>query len=61
MFCIEKALSFITDKKNLELAASWILNGKITIDGVELKTSLTPDHKYQIIKSYYASSDFTLE
>lgn len=61
MFCIDKALQFLYDKENLELAASWIVNGKITVDGVELKNNLTPEHKYAIIKSYTSSIHFTLE
>ena len=43
------------------MAASWIENNKIIIGDVELKTSLTPDHKYAIIKSYSASKYFTVE
>lgn len=61
MFCIEKALNFINDEKNLKLVASWIQNGKVTIDGVDLKSSLTPDHKYSIIKSIYGSTYFTID
>lgn len=61
MFCIDKALSFISDKDNLEIIANAIENGKLVIDGVELKSSLTPDHKYTFIKSYCGSPDFSLE
>ena len=45
----------------MKLAASWIENGKITIGGIELKTNLTPEHKYAIIKSYTSSKHFTTE
>jgi type I restriction-modification system DNA methylase subunit len=61
MFCIDKALSFLYDVDNLKLAASWIEQGKITVNGVELKTNLTPEHKYAIVKSYTASKGFTAE
>jgi hypothetical protein len=61
MFCIDKALQFLYDEENLKLAASWIENGKITIAGVELKSNLTPEHKYAIIKSYTSSKHFTAE
>lgn len=61
MFCIEKALSFLYDEENLKLAASWIESGKITIDGEELKTTLTPEHKYSIAKAYFSSKYFTVE
>ena len=60
-FCVDKALSFLYDQANLRLAASWITNGKINVDGEELKTALTPEHKYSIIKSYYSSKHFTIE
>ena len=61
MFCIDKALQFLYDEENLKLAASWIENGKISINGVELKTALTPEHRYAIIKSYFSSKHFTVE
>ena len=61
MFCIDKALQFLYDEENLKLAASWIEHGKITVGGVELKTNLTPEHKYAIIKSYTASKHFSAE
>jgi len=49
------------DEENLKLAGSWIESGKITINGVELKTPLTPEHKYAIIKSYCTSKSFSVE
>lgn len=60
-FCIDKALQFLYDEENLKLAASWIEHGKITVGGVELKTALTPEHRYAIIKSYTASKYFSNE
>lgn len=61
MFCIDKALSFLYDESNLKLAASWIFNGKITIEGEDLQSTLTPEHKYSIARTYFASPFFTLE
>jgi hypothetical protein len=48
------------DEENLKVASEWIMNGKITINGVDLKTSLTPEHRYEIIKLYCSSKFFTL-
>ena len=61
MFCIDKALMFLYDQDNLKLAASWIQNGKITVEGESLLTVLTPEHRYAIIKSIYSSPYFTME
>lgn len=61
MFCIDKALSFIIDDENLKLAAQWLRDGKVTINGLELKSNLTPDQKYAIIKLIYSSRGFTGE
>jgi len=33
MFCIDKAVGFITEKDHLKLASSWIFAGKIAIEG----------------------------
>jgi hypothetical protein len=49
------------DEDNLKLVATWLEQGKIIVSGVELKTPLTPDHRYSIIKSYSASKHFTNE
>lgn len=43
------------------MAATWIENGNISIGGVELKTQLTPEHRYSIIKTYTSSKHFTQE
>jgi len=61
MFCIDKAISFITDSEHLKLAAQWIHGGTIAIDGEELQCELTNDHKYAILKRYYSSIEFTLD
>ena len=52
---------FLYDEENLKLAASWIEAGKILINGDELKTPLTPEHRYAIIKSFTSSKYFTTE
>jgi len=61
MFCIDKAISFVTEEAHLKLAASWIHENTIKIDGEELKCELTNEHKYAIVKSYYASPHFSLD
>lgn len=55
MFCIDKAVGFITEKDHLKLASSWIFAGKITIEGQELPCTITDEHKYSIVKQYNAS------
>ena len=57
-FCVEKAIEFMTMKDNLKVAADWILNGKVTVDGDALNCELTPQQKYTIVKKYWASTDF---
>ena len=61
MFCIDKAISFVTEHEHLKLTAEWIHTGKIVFDGTEMKCALTPMHKYEILKAYYASIHFTLD
>lgn len=46
VFCLEKALTFITDEENLKMIANWIREGKIKIEGEELACALSVDHKY---------------
>jgi hypothetical protein len=60
-FCIDKGLSMLYTPENIKLAASWVTEGKITIDGEELKVNLTEDQKYQIIVKVWASSQFNKE
>ena len=60
-FCIDKAISFVTDPEHLKMTASWIHEGKIVIDGQELNFQLTANHKYEILKAFYASPHFTLD
>ena len=57
-FCVEKAIEFMGAKENLKVAADWILNGKVTVDGDALNCELTPQQKYTIVKKYWASTDF---
>jgi hypothetical protein len=61
MFCIDKAITFVTEMEHLKLTADWIHQSKITIDGEALNCELTPAHKYSILKAYYASPHFTLD
>lgn len=58
-FCVDKAISFVTEFEHLKMTAEWIHQGKIVIDGQELGCQLTPNHKYEILKAYYASPHFT--
>lgn len=60
-FCIDLAISFVTDPEHLKMTASWIHEGKITIDGQSLNFELSANHKYEILKAYYASTHFTLD
>lgn len=61
IFCLDKSLSFIIDDENIRLAASWILEGAVTINGEVLSTPLTDDQKYAIVHLYYSSAAFTAE
>ena len=38
LFCLDKAFGFMYDEENLTLAASWILNEEIIINGQRLNT-----------------------
>ena len=60
-FCIDKAVEFTAEQANLKVAADWINNGKITVDGDALNCELTKQQKYAIVKRYWASTDFTQE
>ena len=60
-FCIDKAITFISQKDNLKIAGDWILNGKVEVEGEELKCELTPKQKHDIVKKYWASPDFSLD
>jgi len=61
MFCIDKALTFVTEADHLRMCASWINNEKINIDGEDLACKLTNEQKYDILKRYYACDVFTLD
>lgn len=61
MFCIDKAIAFITEKDHLKIVSDWIHTDKISYGGEEINVKLTADQKYIIIKSFYASPHFTLE
>ena len=48
-------------KQDFEIWADWIFSGKVTVDGVELKSQLTNDQKYMIMQKYSACKDFSQE
>jgi hypothetical protein len=37
MFCLDKAISFVTEHEHLKLTSDWIHKGKIEIDGQGLE------------------------
>jgi hypothetical protein len=45
MFCIDKAIAFVSEADHLKMAAEWIHNGKIVINGNQLNCQLTSNHK----------------
>ena len=42
MFCLEKAVNFVTEKDHLKLCADWILTGKFIYQGENINVELTP-------------------
>jgi len=60
-FCLSKGIGFMIEAENLKAAYRWIMDGKIVIDGVELKSTLTHENKYDILQTVYCSKDFTLD
>ena len=61
MFCIDKAITFSSESSLLSVFTNVIETGKLRVDEQEIDVTLTPDHKYSIIKLVYGSKDFTLE
>lgn len=61
MFCIDKAITFSNDSSLLQIFTNVVETGKLRVDDQEIDLTLTPDHKYSIIKLVYGSKDFTLE
>jgi len=61
LFCIDKAIEFMFDQENLNIACGWITGGKIVINGETLDVEVTEDQKYAILKSVYSSTHFELE
>ena len=49
----------MSQQENIKQAASWIKNLKISVDDTDLTCELTTQQKYDIVKKYWASSDFT--
>ena len=60
-FCLDKGIFFISQKENIKMAADWITNGKVSVEGENLQCELTSQQKYSIVKKYWASSDFSIE
>lgn len=61
MFCIDKAMPFVTEEEHLRLTSGWLKEGVIEIDGTKLGCELTNEHKYAILKKFYASPVFSLD
>lgn len=61
MFCIDKAMQFMTEKDHLSFASEWIYSEKITIDHEELSCPLTDQHRYAIVQNYNASTHFSVD
>jgi len=59
-FCLDKALGFVFDKENLEMAAQWIETSQVQI-GDQTLSELTANQKYAILQNYYASSYFNTD
>jgi len=55
------ALNFTKGSTHLELVASWITTGQVKVNDEVLPMTLDPKQKYEILKSYWASSQFTLD
>ena len=60
-FCINTALNFTKGSTHLELVSSWITTGQVKVNDEVLPMTLDPKQKYEILKSYWASSQFTLD
>ena len=52
-FCIEKAIQFLHSKEHLQMMSEWL-----TLDK-EIK--LDPNQKYTVLKTYFASPDFSTD
>ena len=61
MFCLDKGITFATEHEHLKLTSEWILHDKVVIDGHTLECKLTPNHKYAILQSFFASTHFSHE
>ena len=58
-YSVDKAIFFMSQKDNINAAAQWVNNNKIKVDDSELGCELSGPQKYDIVKKYWASSDFT--
>ena len=61
MFCLEKAIAFVTEKEHLKLCADWIHTDKFIYQNEHIQVGFTASQKYQILKSFYASPEFSLD
>ena len=61
MFCIDKAMPFVTEEEHLKLTSDWLLKDSIEIEGAKVNCELTNEHKYAILKRCYASTHFTMD
>ena len=61
MFCVDKAMAFMTEREHLSQACGWLHAEKITIDGEELACPLTDQHRYAIVQNYNASMHFSTD
>jgi len=41
IFCLEKAIAFVTEKDHLKLCADWIMTGKFIYQGEQINCELT--------------------
>ena len=46
MFCLEKAVTFVTEKDHLKLCADWIHTGKFIYMNEEIDVEFSPAQKY---------------
>lgn len=46
IFCIEKAIQFVTEKDHLKLCSEWIMTGKLMFQGEQITAELTTTQKY---------------
>ena len=40
-FCISNTINFVASKESLELVSGWVLDGEVSVDGVQLNCQLS--------------------